>query len=119
MITLKESLFDEEKNMEKIENDTHTKSISKTIKKYRNYSYDECIDRFGRELKVGDVVYNTQYNYIGVITEIINPGKVFDFEVVMKNLTSDSIIKPSGANNHVLIPKSCTKEFIKIITSKK
>ena len=34
MKTLKESIFDEKDNMVKIDNDTHAKSILKTIKKY-------------------------------------------------------------------------------------
>ena len=117
MKTLKESIFDEEKNMSKIDNEVYINSIKRTWKKNENIAGSTNKDRFGRELNIGDVAYSMQFNYIGVITNIYKEGGAT--MITMDHLTREWREDDDYASNYILIPKSCTKEFIKVITMKK
>lgn len=117
MKTLKESIFDEEKNMSKIDNEVHINSIKRAWKNNENNEYGSNKDYFGRELNIGDVAYSMQFNYIGVITNIYTERNIT--MITMNNLIRKWREDDDCASNHILIPQSCTKEFIKIITTKK
>lgn len=116
MKSLKESIFDEKENMDKIDNTVHIKAIQKAWLKNVNAVWISDKDHFGRELHIGDVVYNMDSKHIGVITDIYEESGTT--MITMNNLVGEW----SGetiASNHILIPKSCVKEFIKVITAKK
>lgn len=117
MKTLKESIFDEEKNISKIDNDVHVKTVQKTWLKNENNDWDSNKDHFGRELNIGDVAYSMQFNYIGVITNIYKErgGTMIRMDNLIHGMGGDD----DNACKHILIPQSCTKEFMKIITAKK
>lgn len=118
MKALKESIFDERENEDKLDNTVHVNSIKRAWKKNENnYAWESNKDHFGRELNIGDVAYSMQFNYIGVITNIY---KEKDSTMIsMNNLIREWGEDDDYANNYILIPKSCTKEFIKVITAKK
>lgn len=116
MKKLIESIFDEKDNLVKIDNDVHMNSIKRVWKKNENNAWNSDKDHFGRELNIGDLVYNMQSNHIGVITNIYKED--YSTRVSMNNLVNDWNDDDMTCNL-ILIPKSCTKEFIKIITAKK
>lgn len=117
MKTLKESIFDEEKNISKIDNEVHINAIKRNWKKNEHNDYNSNKDHFGRELNIGDVAYSMQFNYIGVITNIYKENGTT--MIAMDNLVNNWREDDDYANNHILIPQSCTKEFLKVITAKK
>ena len=117
MKTLKESIFDEKENIDKLDNTAHVKTVQRAWKKNENAAWDSDKDHFGRELNIGDVAYSMQFNYIGVITNIYKED--YSTMITMNNLANDWGEADDRACNHILIPKSCTKEFIKVITAKK
>ena len=116
MRTLKESIFDEKENEDKLDNTVHIKTAQRAWKKNENNAWNSDKDHFGRELNIGDLVYNMQSNYIGVITNIYKED--YSTRVSMNNLVNDWNDDDMTCNL-ILIPKSCTKEFIKVITAKK
>lgn len=117
MKTLKESIFDEKENIDKLDNTVHAKTVQKAWEKNQNNEYGSNKDYFGRELNIGDVAYSMQFNYIGVITNIYTERNIT--MITMNNLIRKWREDDDCASNHILIPQSCTKEFIKIITAKK
>lgn len=117
MKTLKESIFDEKDNMVKIDNDVHVNSIKRVWDKNRNKDWNIVKDYFGRDLNIGDLVYSMQFGYIGVVEEIDTSGR--EIHVFCKYVSGYEIHDPDYPNHYILIPQSCTKEFIKVITAKK
>lgn len=117
MKALKESIFDEKENEDKLDNTVHVKAIQKIQSKNENNVWISDKDHFGRELNIGDVAYNMRFNYIGVIPDIYEENGTT--MITMNNLVNNWNEDDDRACNHILIPKSCTKEFIKVITAKK
>lgn len=117
MKNLIESIFDEKDQTDKLDNTVHVNSIQRAWKKNENGEYNSNKDRFGRVLNIGDVAYSMQFNYIGVITNIYKERNIT--MISMNSLIHEWREDDDCANNHILIPQSCTKEFIKIITAKK
>ena len=117
MKALKESIFDEKENEDKLDNLVHVNSIKRAWKKNENIEWESDKDHFGRDLNIGDIAYSMQFNFIGVITNIYKENGTT--MITMNNLVNNWNEDDDRASNHILIPKSCTKEFIKVIITKK
>lgn len=117
MKTLKESIFDEKENDDKLDNTVHVNSIKRAWDKNRNKDWNIVKDHFGRDLNIGDLVYSIQFGYIGIVEEIDTSDR--DIRVYCKYVCGYQIYDPDYPSSYILIPKSCTREFIKVITTKK
>jgi hypothetical protein len=117
MRTLKESIFDEKENEDKLDNTVHVNSIKRAWDKNWNKDYDIVKDFFGRDLNIGDLVYSMQFGYVGIVEKIDTSGR--EILVSCKYVCGYQIYDPDYPSHYILIPKSCTKEFLKVITAKK
>lgn len=117
MKKLIESIFDEKENENKLDNTVHVNSIKRVWDKNWNKDLDIVKDHFGRDLKLGDLVYSIQFGYVGIVEEIDMSGR--EIRVWCKYVCGYQMYDPDYPNNYILIPQSCTKEFIKVITAKK
>ena len=112
-----EEIFDVDNNLSDIDNTVHIKSIERAWHDIKP-DWDKFEDHFGRALNVGDVVYSIQFGYVGVITNLYH-NKHKEARVSADRICGCFIDDDDFPFNYILIPKSCTKEFIKVITAKK
>lgn len=119
MKTLRESIFDENSSLEKVEKDVYIKQISNLCDNIKVNNI-EFKDMFGRDLKIGDLIYNIVYHDLGIITSLNNPAidsynKIDCSAITLDGKYDHDLVRP---NCMVLIPKSCYKELLKILKTK-
>lgn len=119
MKSLRESIFDEKNNLEQIEKDVYIKQLSNLCD---NIKVNENVfkDMFGRDLKIGDLIYNTVYHDFGIITSLNNPAidsynKIDCSAITLDKKYDHDLVRPGCM---ILIPKSCYKELLKILKTK-
>lgn len=118
---LKESILDDENILiDELEKNVNIKTMVNLFQKGSNLcKKDGSVDKFGRELNVGDLVYCPDHDFvgIGVITNIKKPGLIYDVDFTIKTMHTNKLIQ-SYNSSLILIPKKYYKEFIKIISEK-
>ena len=119
MKSLRESIFDEENNLEKVEKDVYIRQISNLWDNVKS-NPNKFVDRLGRDLKIGDLIYNRVSNDFGIITSLNNPAldQYNKIDVTSFSLDRKYEHDPGDPNNMILIPKSCYKELLKILKTK-
>lgn len=119
MKTLRESIFDEDSNLEKVEKDAYIKQISNLWNNTKSNpnKFEDCL---GRGLKIGDVIYNRGNNDFGIITSLNNPAldPYNKIDVSSVSLDRKYALDPSHPSYMILIPKSCYDELLKILKTK-
>lgn len=120
MKTLRESIFDEDSNLEKVEKDAYIRQISNVWNNVKS-SQNLFKDRFGRDLNIGDLVYHMSCPDLGIITNFNNPAND-SYNIIDCSVKSiDGIHELDAESPHllILIPKSCYKDLLKILKTKK
>lgn len=119
MKTLRESIFDEDSNLEKVDKDAYIRQISNVWDNIKS-NPNKFVDRLGRDLKIGDLIYNRANNDFGIITSLNNPAldPYNKIDVTSFSLDRKYEHDPSDPNYVILIPKSCYKELLKILKTK-
>lgn len=119
MKDLHESLLGDESDIIKdTDNNAYVKTMVNLFQKGSNLCRkDDYVDKFGRELKVGDLVYCPEHDFvgIGVITKITKPGFIYGIDFTVKTMHTDKHILSSNSSL-ILIPKKYYKEFVKVIS---
>ena len=119
MKALYESILDVESHNRQTEASMYLELYSKILDKRMSKPTKECIDMFGREIKIGDICFayiTTEFHFIQV-KEIVDDGgwkEILPTENY-KHIDGVGLVHPGLC---ILIPKSQRKNFLKFMDAK-
>ena len=116
---LLESILDIDSIDKKLDNDIYLDALESILNKHSNKHYKDCIDMFGREIKVGDICFAyvmSEFHFIKVKEIIYDGGYACIIPTVdYKYIDGDGFIDPYCC---ILIPEKYHSNFLKMIKSK-
>ena len=117
--TLLESLLDIDPTDKNLDNDIYLDTLESILSKRSNKHYKDCIDMFGREIKVGDICFayvTAEFHFIKVKEIIYDDGYAYVIPTVdYKYIDGVGRIEPYCC---ILIPEKYHSNFLKMIKSK-